>query len=161
MGNSQLHCSWVMIYQFRQNLLSGASFLFQKAKFDLERRNELRYQSYHDLPTGLPLSEKTTLSPERDSKSKLLSQQGYARKSRRLSEHEHIYFVGLIRVLQNRHFIRILSTTLGVPWLQRSVLEGQGRLEKWESGIRNPESGIGTGMGRETYIKAGTTFTLI
>ena len=44
-----------------------------------------------------------------------------------------------------------------------------------ESGIRNPESeigtgietgtgtgtGIGTGMGRETYIKAGTTFTLI
>ena len=135
MGNSQLHCTWVMIYQFRQNLLSGASFLFQKAKFDLERRNELRYQSYHDLPTGLPLSEKTTLSPERDSKSKLLIQQGYARKSRRLSEHEHIYFVGLIRVLQNRHFIRILSTTLGVPWLQRSVLEG--RLEKRESGIRN------------------------
>ena len=48
-----------------------------------------------------------------------------------------------------------------------------GRLEKEESGIRNPESGIGTGtgtgtgtgigpgMGRETYIKAGTTFTLI
>ena len=49
---------------------------------------------------------------------------------------------------------------------------------KWGSGkagIRNPESGIGTGigtetgtgtrigtgMGRETYIKAGTTFTLI
>ena len=77
--------------------------------------------------------------------------------------------------MQNRHFIRILSTTLGVPWLQRSVLEGQGRLEKRESGIRNPESGIGTGigtgtgtgtgigtgMGRETYIKAGTTFTLI
>ena len=42
-----------------------------------------------------------------------------------------------------------------------------------ESGIRNPESGIGTrigtgtgtgigpGMGRETYIKAGTTFTFI
>ena len=39
----------------------------------------------------------------------------------------------------------------------------------WKSG--NPESGIGTGigtgtgtgtgMGRETYIKAGTTFTLI
>ena len=50
-----------------------------------------------------------------------------------------------------------------------------GRLEKRETGIRNPESGIGTGigtgtgtgtgigtgMGRETYIKAGTTFTLI
>ena len=49
---------------------------------------------------------------------------------------------------------------------------------KWASGkagIRNPESRIGTeigtgtgtgtrigtGMGRETYIKAGTTFTLI
>ena len=44
-----------------------------------------------------------------------------------------------------------------------------------KAGIRNPESGIGTGigtgtgtgtgigtgMGRETYIKAGTTFTLI
>ena len=50
-----------------------------------------------------------------------------------------------------------------------------GRLEKQESGIRNPESGIRTGigtgtgtgtgivtgMGRETYIKAGITFTLI
>ena len=40
-----------------------------------------------------------------------------------------------------------------------------------KAGIRNPESGIGTGIGtgtgtgtgmrRETYIKAGTTFTLI
>ena len=44
-----------------------------------------------------------------------------------------------------------------------------------KAGIRNPESGIGTGigtgtgsgtgigtgMGRETYTKAGTTFTLI
>ena len=52
-----------------------------------------------------------------------------------------------------------------------------GRLEKRETGIRNPESGIGTGigtgtgtgtgtgegtgMGRKTYIKTGTTFTLI
>ena len=51
----------------------------------------------------------------------------------------------------------------------------KGRLEKRETGIRNPESGVGTGIGRgtgigtgigtgmarETYIKAGTTFTLI
>ena len=53
----------------------------------------------------------------------------------------------------------------------------KGRLEKRETGIRNPESGIGTGigtgtgtgtgtgegtgMGRKTYIKTGTTFTLI
>ena len=37
---------------------------------------------------------------------------------------------------------------------------------KPESGIRTgigtgTGTGIGTGMGRETYIKAGTTFTLI
>ena len=43
-----------------------------------------------------------------------------------------------------------------------------GRLEKRESGIgtgigtgTGTGTGIGTGMGRETYIKAGTTFTLI
>ena len=52
---------------------------------------------------------------------------------------------------------------------------GKAGIRNPESGIRNPESGIGTGigtgtgtgtgigtgMGRETYIKAGTTFTLI
>ena len=45
-----------------------------------------------------------------------------------------------------------------------------GRLEKQETGFRNINgigtgtgngTGIGTGMGKETYIKAGTTFTLI
>ena len=54
---------------------------------------------------------------------------------------------------------------------------GVWKSEKGNTGIRNPESGIGTGigtgtgtgsgtrigtgMGRETYTKTGTTFTLI
>ena len=56
-----------------------------------------------------------------------------------------------------------------------ALYQGVWKSGKPESGIRNPESGIGTGigtgtgtgtgigtgMGRETYIKAGTTFTLI
>ena len=59
-----------------------------------------------------------------------------------------------------------------VPWVPVPLKEDR-RRGVWKSG--NPESGIGTGigtgtgtgtgirtgMGRETYIKAGTTFTLI
>ena len=59
--------------------------------------------------------------------------------------------------------------------VESGVTEGGKTRASGKAGIRNPKSGIGTGigtgtgtgtgigtgMGRETYIKAGTTFTLI
>ena len=52
--------------------------------------------------------------------------------------------------------------------ISSNMADGNGRLEKRETGIgmgirtgTGTGTGIGTGMGRETYIKAGTTFTLI
>ena len=83
-------------------------------------------------------------------------------------------------------FIRLTLSGRGIHriTIQMTCYFNGGRSEsvsetlRWASGkagIRNPESGIGTGigtgtgtgtgigtgMGRETYIKAGTTFTLI
>ena len=54
-----------------------------------------------------------------------------------------------------------------VPWLftrHRTIFRGVWKSGKPESGIGTgigTGTGTGTGMGRETYIKAGTTFTLI
>ena len=68
------------------------------------------------------------------------------------------------------NLIRSLSRTIQQYLPPSEWIRASGK-----AGIRNPESGIGTGiatgtgtgtgigtgMGRETYIKAGTTFTLI